>query len=237
MVKGLYESANSLYFKQKNLEIVAENLANINTKGYKRESPFAELMSRFDTDEIKQNNYTDYSSGVISKTDNPLDFAIDGNAYFVIETNDGVELTKKGKFKIDKDGYLVTEDGYKLMSNNGYVNLGSDWERNLEEFSVDINGEIKVNKNIVGKLLVATIDDPKVVERKAGLNFAMRDNNLKLAPNDQFKVLQGHLEDSNVNPIQEMQQMIEIDKSFQAVQKVINTLDDSLEKANQIGRL
>lgn len=237
MVKGLYQSANSLYFKQKNLEIVAGNLANVNTKGYKRESPFAELMSRFDNDPIRQNNYTDFSPGAISKTDNPLDFAIDGNAYFVIETDKGLELTKNGKFKIDQEGFIVTDDGHKLVGQNGYVNLGQDWQKNIQDFVIDTNGEIRINKNIVGKLMIATIDDTKTVERREGLNFAIRDNNIKLAEDNKFKVLQGHLEDSNVNPIVEMQQLIEIDKSFQAVQKVINTLDDSLDKANQAGRL
>ncbi|HOJ37230.1 MAG TPA: flagellar hook-basal body protein [Ignavibacteriales bacterium] len=237
MVKGLYQSANALYFKQKNLEIVSGNLANVNTKGYKRESPFAELMSRFDNDEVRQTSYTDFSSGVISKTDNPMDFAIDGNAYFVIETDRGLELTKNGKFKIDQEGYVVTDDGHKLIGQGGYVNLGLDWQKNIQEFVVDVNGEVRINKNNVGRLLIATIDDPKMVERREGLNFAMKDNNIKQADEKYYKVLQGHLEDSNVNPITEMQQLIEIDKGFQSIQKVINTLDDSLDKANQAGKL
>ncbi|MEM4726471.1 MAG: FAD-binding protein, partial [Nitrososphaerales archaeon] len=133
-----------------------------------------ELMSRFDNDPIRQNNYTDFSPGAISKTDNPLDFAIDGNAYFVIETDKGLELTKNGKFKIDQEGFIVTDDGHKLVGQNGYVNLGQDWQKNIQEFVIDTNGEIRINKNIVGKLMIATIDDTKTVERREGLNFAIR---------------------------------------------------------------
>ena len=149
MVKGLYESANSLYFKQKNLEVVANNLANINTTGYKKELGFAELMSRFDKDDVKQTHYTDYSTGSITKTNNPLDFAIDGNAYLMVQTADGVEMTKNGKLKLDQDGYLVNDQGFRVLGNSGEINLGRSFEGKAKEFEVSQKGEIKINNDII----------------------------------------------------------------------------------------
>lgn len=237
MVKGLYESANSLYYKQKNLEVVANNLANISTTGYKKELPFAELMSRFDKDSVRQTHFTDYSNGSITQTQNKLDFAIDGNGYFMLQTPDGTEMTKSGKFKLDTDGFLVNEQGFKVLGQNGEINLSQLFEGKAKEFSVTELGEIKVDNNVIDTLAIGKVTDPKVMDRKDGLNFSVKEDQYELADSTNIKVLQGHLEESNVNAIMEMQNMIEIDKSFQSVQKVITTLDDSIDKANQVGRL
>jgi len=238
VIKGIYIAANSLYEKQKNLEVVANNLANINTVGYKKEGAFAELMSRFDQNDTKQTNFTDYSGGSMTQTQNPFDMAIEGNAYFMVKTPDNnIEMTKNGKFSIDQNGYIVNEQGGRVQGSMGDINIGNIWDEKNKSIEITQEGLVRIGGNKVDTLAISKVTDPTLMQRNDGLNFTVSEGDYSEAEPNEFKVMQGFLEGSNVNSISEMQSMIQIDRSFNSIQKVMNTLDETMQQGNQVGRL
>lgn len=236
MLKGIYISANNLYAKERNIQIIANNLANLNTIGYKREVPFAEIFSEKMKDyPVKQ--ITDFSEGNLIRTGNPLDLAVSKNGYFVVKTSRGLELTKNGKFKLSDDGFIENEKGERLMGSKGEINVFETALDKNATIEITKNGEVKIGEVIVDKLLIAKIDPRQGMLRREGLNFVPQDGILNLLEEGEYEIAQGYLEESNVNPIYEMQAMITVQKEFETSQKIINSLDQSLEKSNEIGKV
>ncbi len=236
MDKGIYEVARGMQIRMKNMDMVANNLANVNTTGYKREVPFAEYLSRMESQPIKQ--LSDLSEGSLVKTDDPMNLALTGNAYFLIQTEKGIELTRNGNFKINADGNLVTNDGYKVLTYSGNVNLfeGVMNKDEVHDIKIADNGEIYVNGNVIDKLMIARIDNQRFFERDGASRFVRQDQSYVLANEDEYKVHQGYLEESNVNALTEMQEMIKINRDFESAQKAITSLDKILGLAKEIGK-
>jgi flagellar basal-body rod protein FlgG len=237
MDRGLYEVARGMQIRMKNMDMVANNLANVNTTGYKREVPFADYLSRMENQPVKQ--LSDLSDGSLVKTDDPLNLALSGNAYFMVQTEKGIELTRNGNFKITDDGNLVTNDGYKVLTYGGSVNLfEARMNRDdIHDLKIADNGEIYVNGNVIDKLMIARIDNQRFFERDAGGRFVREDQSYVLANEDEYKIHQGYLEESNVNALAEMQQMIKINRDFESAQKAIRSLDTMLSQAKEIGKI
>jgi len=104
MIKGIYTAARSLDHRIKNLDVIANNLANLNTTGYKREIPFTEVINSLGDTVIKK--VMSQQQGELIQTSNPLDLGISGQGFFALRSQDGtVELTRNGRFKISDDGY------------------------------------------------------------------------------------------------------------------------------------
>ncbi len=235
MVKGIYTAANGLDARMKNLEIVANNLANVNTTGYKREVPFSEIMNQ--TGKVQMQELTDFRAGNLYQTSNPLDLAISGNAFFVVQTQNGPELTRSGNFQISNDGYLVDQEGNKVMGKSGAINLNKLQLNNKTTISISNSGEIKMGDVVVDKLLIGEMDNPEQASRTTGVDFSVETSGFRIAPENQYQVKQGYLEESNVNPIKEMEDMIQINNEYTSSSKMINYLDKSLDEANQIGKV
>lgn len=236
MIKGMYFISQNLGYKDKNMQIVANNLANINTTGFKRELPFVEIMSRIADAPVKQ--LTDLAQGNLMQTSNTLDLAISGQGYFTVQNDrGGLEYTRNGRFRISDDGFLVNEEGQKVMGKNGEINLSDytfDQQRNV---TITKNGEIRIGENVVDELSIARLDDPSKMLRQNGLNFQDSEGVAPEAESGTYQIQQGYLEESNTNPILEMQSMIELGKDFETAQKMMNYLDESLGRATEIGKV
>jgi len=235
MIKGIYTAARALNSRMKNLDIVANNLANVNTTGYKREIPFSEVIDQYGNAQIRQTS--DFKAGDLAQTSNLLDLAIVGNGYFVLQTENGMQLTRNGKLSISNDGFLVNEQGYKVMGRNGAININNLQLDKQKEISVSNSGEIKFGDQTVDNLLIAEPEDPQESERISGENFAPGAGGYSVASESGYQVRQGYLEESNVNPIKEMQDMILLNNQYDSAHKMINYLDKSLDEANQIGKV
>ncbi|MFA7288206.1 MAG: flagellar hook basal-body protein [Melioribacteraceae bacterium] len=236
MIKGLYTVARSLDFRTKNIESIANNLANINTTGYKREIPFSEYLNESGGVDIKK--ITNMEQGETILTSNPLDLMINGEGFFTVKNEDGsLELTRDGRFKINDEGFLTDADNKKVIGKNGEINLEETLLTNDSNILITAEGEIRVGDKIIDSLSISKVDSPEELIRSSGSNFKAEDGLITSSNENDFKIIQGYIEESNSNPLIEMEQMISVNKSFESAQKVISTLDKSLEDANQIGKV
>jgi len=238
MLKGLsqlYRAANVMHNKMTDISITANNLANIDTIGYKRELPFAEVLSRLKNPQVKQ--ITDFSEGEFIQTGNPLDLAISKNGFFMIKTDKGVELTKNGHFKLTEDGEIVDTKGNPLMTESGDLNIYEYTLNKKNKIKISKDGEITVGKEIVDKLKIAKIDDPSTMVRENGGNFSFPHGGYSDASEDDYEIQQGYLEGSNTNPILEMEKMISINKQYETAQKIIQSIDHQMGMAKEIGKV
>ncbi|MDP2364946.1 MAG: flagellar basal body rod C-terminal domain-containing protein, partial [Ignavibacteria bacterium] len=201
--------------------------------GFKREGLFSEILKSAGNSEIRSS--VDKSQGEIYETLNPLDMAIVGEGMFTIQTQNGFEFTRKGNFKISDEGFLVNEQGNKVMGKGGEINLSQYLKGEQSDIKISRNGELNINETHVADLLVVKIDDYE--KRKMGLNFNSTQDISDIAQESEFEVRQGYLEESNVNPMVELENMINISKEYETAYKMVNYLDSSLEKANDLGRI
>jgi flagellar basal-body rod protein FlgG len=219
----------------KNMNTVANNLANLNTTGYKRLIPFTEVMSKYEPGKINQ--LTDFKDGELISTQNALDLAIGGDAFFSVQTETGIKFTRNGKLSISDDGYLVNETGNRVLGHSGEINLSKFKLESNPELVISDNGEIKIGDRRVDKLLIAEIENKQLLVHDENSNFILKQGNFNIADDKNYKVVQGYLEGSNVNPIMEMESMIKTSKNYETSQKIINYLDQSLALAKEIGKV
>jgi flagellar basal-body rod protein FlgG len=173
--------------------------------------------------------YTDFTEGGIRETGNPLDVAITGEGYFVVETPQGTAYTRDGQFKVDRTGKLVTAQGYPVSGEGGPIQITG------EKVSIAEDGTISVDGNRVNKLALRAFDEEKLVQNRDGLVVLPESNTPQSV---EPHVQQGMLETSNVNPVREMVEMIAAQRHYDANSKVIQTIDSSLQKSvNDIGRV
>ena len=244
MNSGMYSALSGSLAAMKRLDIISNNLANLNTPGFKKDNmTFESLLagaanppavpqgSTADPILQKENIYIDYAQGPVAQTGNIFDFSIDGDGFFVINTPDGQAYTRQGNFRLSADGTLVTVDGFPVMGQNGVIRVqGSNVE-------VDAKGVVTVDGNLVGTLNVVDFPKPYNLKKGAGALFTPVDP--QVTPQAaKVMVRQGYLEGSNVESISEMVQMIETSRYFEACSKVIKGFDDIAAKAaSEIGKV
>jgi len=232
MVKGLYQAAGMMQAKMKDIELTANNLANINTVGYKRQLPFSEVMSKYQKTQI-----TDFSEGQFSHTGNPLDLAVSEKGFFMVQTDNGVQLTKNGHFKLTEEGAIVDSNGNPVLTAGGDLNVYDYTFDKNAKLKISAEGEIKIGDKVVDKLMIAKIDDTSQMERINGQNFAFPNGGYSIAKDDEFKIQQGYLEGSNTNAISEMEQMISINKEYETAQRIVRAMDQRMAMSKEIGKV
>lgn len=246
MNHGIYVATSGFVSQQRRLEIIANNLANANTTGYKGDLPVFRVSTPPRSGSwpgeaqplwvpIFVNEPTlaiDFSQGPLMETGNPLDVAIVGEGFFEIETSQGMRYTRKGDFTLMNDGSLVTPKGDPVMGEGGTIVLTEG------EITIDEEGAIFVDGNEEGRLRVVTFPDTGNLVKEGEALFAWVGKTAEARPIDQVEIRSGYLENSNVNPISEMVQMIETIRTYEAQQKVIHSFDGIRKKAvDEVGRL
>lgn len=179
-------------------------------------------------------SYTNFTQGSLSSTGNSTDLAISGDnyAFFTVEDKEGNQFyTRDGNFTIDKERFLVTTDGYKVLGSEGYINLSDD------EFAIDVSGNIaNITGETLGKVKITSFDNPETLT-KVGSNLMSADTD-SVEKAFEGEVQQGYLEMSNVNTVNEMVNMISISRAYEANQKVLQAQDEMLGKAvSDVGRV
>ncbi len=235
MIKGIFLAGRSMDSKFKSIEVIGNNLANVNTNGYKKAMPFTEVISKYNNVEINQ--ATNYSQGNFVATNNPLDLSVNGNAFFSLQGNDGMNFTQNGKFSISDDGFLVTDQGKMVLGTKGPININNYQLDKKQSINISKNGDIKIGDTYVDKLLMVKLDPSDKFARKDGTNFSSVDGKYLVAEDGDYQINQGYLEESNVNPIEEMTNMIKVHNEYNSASKMVNYLDESLSEANEIGKV
>jgi len=248
MIRGIYTSGLGMTRETKRLDIISNNLANASTTGFKSDGTvqgtFKQRLedvlvgkSRIDianyTPDVVR-SYTNFTQGSLRNTGNSTDVAIsnDNHAFFSVEDNEGNEVyTRDGGFTIDKDRFLVTTEGYKVLGENGYINLADS------NFAIGVDGNITTDKGeILGRLKITSFENPETLT-KMGDNLLAADTD-SIKRNFNGEIQQGYLEMSNVNTVNEMVNMIAVSRAYEANQKVLQTQDEMLGKSvSDVGRV
>jgi flagellar basal-body rod protein FlgF len=256
---GLYIAASGMDAALMRQNVVANNLANVNTVGFKQDRTVdiafpTYLIARLHDQRIKtldgtaeihptigmmgggvipQENATDFAQGAHVETKNPLDFALNGQGFFSVLGPEGQTfLTRDGNFSLDNNGMLVTKDGLPVLGHNGEIFIDGS------QVTADAEGNLTVDGKALDKLLVVKVQNEGELTKVGHSMFqAKAGNKVDMSPDD-IQVQQGFLEQSNVNSITGMVNMIATYRSYEMNSKVISTYDHLMsEAATEIGTL
>ena len=215
-------------------EVIANNLANINTRGFKKDLIFFEMLKEGDKN-TKAREATDFAQGALTETNNPLDLAISGRGFFTIQTEDGIAFTRDGHFKLDGDGVLRTQQGQAVLGEGGEIVL-VDNDLKPEQITVTRNGEIYLGDMFIDRLAIKDFEDYSKLQKR-GENMFVVDESVQPISLQEPEVHQGFLEEANVNPAEEMIQLIEVQRQFESIQRMVRTLDETFRKAaTEVGK-
>jgi flagellar basal-body rod protein FlgF len=256
MSGAIYMAANGALAYEKRLEIIANNLANVNTVGYKMDQGHfgfideVELAAQSfqlpeDLAESKANlfwmqfnMYTDHSNGNLKNTGNDLDLALVGKGFFCIQKPDGVQYTRNGEFTLNAEGILVTQDGWKVLGEGGEIQIqGQENPLKHKRFIVDEEGNIAMDGKRVDRLRIVDFAQPYRLQKAGDTLFKPVSSEMVEVPVDGVRVSQGFVELSNVDAVKMMTEMIEVLRGYESYQKVIRSVDESNAKAiNEVGK-
>lgn len=215
------------------LDHVTNNLANANTPGFKAEYLHFARKSRNDGLAPESGQMAvNFAPGMLHETGNPLDAALTDDGFFAVETGGGYQAyTRQGNFTLDANGYLVTAAGDRVLGASGPIQAEGD------RISIDDQGRVISDGDEAGRLLIIRFERPQMLQRKGSGLFANPGNAGEM-PVDDPRLKSGSLEISNVNVVREMVAMIDIQRTFEAYQKVIHTMADQDKlSAGRVGKL
>ncbi len=243
MVKGLYTASEGMKANLRKQEIHSNNLANVNTTGFKKSELFTRAYLDYVNNDINQpfvnDEHTidevvvDFTPGPLVSTGNNLDVAVDGKAFFSVLSNDGaVSYTRNGAFTIDVDGHLSTLTGDKLIGETG-----RPIEVNGKSVLIADDGNVIVDGNTINRLRMVEFDEPYNLIKKGSHLYAPSDTTEIRSP-ETVKLRQGHLEGANVNTVESMVKMIASFRNYEADERALQASDQTLNKAvNEVGRI
>ncbi|MFN7065916.1 MAG: flagellar hook-basal body protein [Aquificaceae bacterium] len=231
----LYVLASGMLLQQRKINTAANNLANVDTPAFKKdlmlvslwETPHGQRIAN--TDPLNPANnflyptvervFTDLSQGPIRQTGNPLDLAIEGMGFFAVRRDQEILYTRKGNFRLNGEGFLVNELGYRVL------------DQNLREIRLEgqptfgVDGSIFVGGQQLTSLGVFELQNPQKVGRDLFVGQPQ--------PAQGYRLLQGFLEMSNINPIFEMAHLIQIHRAHEVYSNLIRSLDTLYERFHQ----
>lgn len=258
MVKGLYAAYTGMINQEHRMDVLTNNLANVNTNGYKKEGTTAQSFDSILAYKIKDNSegyrlakrigvnnpgvkigegYTDFSQGPLKTTENTYDLALTDKGFFAIRFtdkagNDSIKYTRDGNFTLTTDGELVTQDGDYVLDTNGQT-IKID---PLKDTEINTSGQIIQDGSVVATIQVTDFEDYNYLERY-GENYYQPIEGAQ-ETEAAGKIYSGYLETSNISVVSEMVNMITVSRAYETNQKVITTFDSTLDiAANQIGRV
>jgi flagellar basal-body rod protein FlgF len=244
MDNTLYVGLSRQMVLRREMDIIANNIANLDTNGFKVES----LMQKTDpaypavtmggpkpvkfvaADGVAR----DFNQGVLVKTDAPLDMAIEGQGFFQVQGPDGPRFTRDGRFTTDTSGKLVTQGGLAVADESG-GEIIIDGEKG--PVSIGPDGSMSQGNERIGKIGAFKFANAGVLE-KAGDNLYKNTSNLSAEKAEDAKVRQGFLESSNVKPVLEITRMVEVSRAYEQTSKMIDSAADLSRRAvDRLGRV
>mgnify|MGYP001580144654 CR=1 FL=1 len=249
MIQGLYAAANGMVSIEDRQSVFANNIANASTPGFKRQIPiqqgyyeafFAETQhaSRFNLERgpgggPKLNEtFSDFGDGILSTTGNPLDVALVGPAFAVVETPDGDRYTRDGKFAVNVDGDLVNSQGFRVLDTGG-----APIRVNGPNVEIDSDGNVTADGQVAGTLQLVEFEDPHMLDREGFTLWAASPEAIQRSGPAEKTIVTSHaLEMSNVQIPNEIGQMMMALRAYGANQQVIQAIDETVSRLiDQVG--
>lgn len=244
MDNALFVGLSRQMILRREMEIIANNIANMDTTGFKVES----MMQKTDPAEpavtlggprpvkfvAPDGVARDFGQGVLTKTDGELDMAIEGQGFFQIQTPQGPRFTRDGRFTTDPTGRLVTQGGHSVLDASG-GEITIDMEKG--QVAVGADGTMSQGNEQVGKVGMYVFANAGALE-KAGDNLFRNASNLAANPAAEARLRQGHLEGSNVKPVLEITRMIEVSRAYESTAKMMDSEHELSRRAvERLGKL
>ena len=257
MLRSHYIAASGMLLQRRKMEVITNNIVNVETSGYKRDNL---ISRSFDDEMIirihdinggvaphrivnRRRNVgpldfgvhvdyidTDYAQGYLETTELPTDFALIGDAFFVLQTPGGVRYSRSGALTVNAEGYLTNADGYYVQGVNGAIFTGG------LDFAVDELGNITVDGEYVDTFDLVNFTDPQAL-RKQGNNLYSGPAGAAQPATD-YRIRQFTLESSNVEIAREMVDMMMVYRAYETNQRILTMIDETVGKAvNEIARL
>ena len=243
MIQGIYTASTGMVALAQKQDQIANNLANVNTMGFKQSGLFTaayQHLLKDDNHRVFANReykvdevYIDYTEGAMRQTNGDLDLCIRGSGFFKLMTGDGVRYTRNGSFSLDNMGFLVTDDGSKVMGTEGFIRVEPN-----EKITISERGEVMQGAYSQGFIKIVDFQKPYEMRRCGNGNFSPLNIEEVELQSDGFSIRQGYLESSNVDMIRNMVNMISTHRNYESSQKALHSQDETLEKAvNQVAQV
>ncbi len=254
MLRGLYTAYTGMEAQQHKMDVVANNLANASTTGYKQDNvvfkSFSEVLAvKINDPEVASNHkigrmtlgvqvdniYTNFEQGALSFIEDPLTIGVEGEGMITIGklNEDGTyseRFTRDGGLTVDQNRRLVTKDGFVVLGENGPITIPAG------QMSVNQDGSIFVDNQRVDKIQMTSFDNLSALKKIGASQFEQTERTVKIPFTG--SVRQGYEEASNVNSVKEMIDMISLQRTYEANQKVLTTYDETLDNVvNSVGRV
>ena len=219
---GMSSAAAALQMLERRQAVLANNLANASTRGFKAEVAFARLM---DNALAATDTAVNLEAGSFTQTHNPLDLAIEGDGFFVVRTPGGERFVRNGTFQLNPDRQLVDAKGNLVLGEDGNgITIPTG------QLEIDASGQVSVNGKPLQRLKVERVAPGSDLQHEGGTHF-VPDASRQVVPANERSVKQGFVEESNVNTLSAMTYMISVLHRYSAAQKVLTNLDAAREIA------
>ncbi|TMV94631.1 flagellar hook-basal body complex protein [Thioclava sp. BHET1] len=229
MDNSIYAALNRQSGLMQEMRVVANNIANASTTGFRREGViFAEHVAALQAQEPSlsmadaRGRDIDLTQGGLTQTGNAFDFAIEGEGFFMIETPQGNQLTRAGSFIPSPEGELLTPDGYRLLDPGGTAIAVPG---GVGDIALAPDGTLSAQGNPIAQVGVFLPTDPAGLRHVGGTRFSTEAG---AEPVEQATLLQGYREESNVDPITEISRMIEVQRAYELGQKFLDREDERI---------
>ncbi|MFH0882757.1 MAG: flagellar basal-body rod protein FlgF [bacterium] len=240
MIRGIYHSAAGMLPRYYQLVSVSNNLANATTTSFKADRRYFSTVLNNELvqpgagnhekriEDLDKGLYTNFSQGAINSTGAKTDLALNGNGYFVVENPDTTDrfYTRDGRFRINNQGELVTALGYRVLDDSG----SSVIIRDTDNFFIDDAGTIFVRGAQTTSLMLADFENRQDLIKKGDSMYQPKDPNVYPITPENSQVIQGSLEASNVDVVEEMVTMIDLNRNYESSQRALTAQDESLGK-------
>jgi flagellar basal-body rod protein FlgF len=228
-------AASGLQSRMEALDIVANNLANTTTGGFKLDREFYTLFTAADNEgdsastklPLIQKQWTDFSQGVLTPTGSSLDLALSGKGFFAVNGPSGPLYTRNGSFQLSSNGQLTTSDGYAVLDANGQP-IQTQSEAPLE---VGEDGTVTQSGDTLGQLQIVDFQDRTVLQKLGNSYFSVNDPKAEPIPAADTTVQQGKVENSNVAPAESAVRLVGLMRQFEMLQKAITITTDMNKQA------
>lgn len=218
------------------LNDVSTNVANANTVGYRSVRSFNVVAAMAPVEDmqggwqaVQPRAYLDTRGGALQQTGRVTDLALEGDAWFVLQTPDGPMLTRDGRFRVDEAGFLVSDQGYPLMGDEGPIQVGSG------VLAIDTAGQVRVDGREAGRIGVSRVDNPHTLVSMGGGLYGLSRSPLLTATD--YVLHQGAIERSNADMGSDMVRMMEVTRHVESMQRALSAYDGLLDSGiNQLGK-